>query len=319
MSDVPESDSRRIGSCGRRWRCAYLVVLVVLALAATRPLVTRLDSAVAVGPQPAATVPLFNVWTIWWNADRVRHGLASYWHAPFFHPVSGTFAFSESQPHLLLLAPLVWVTSPTTVYNLYVLGSLVLNGWFGRRLLLRLGHQEWLACLGGVLLLLLPFVHWQIAVAQLVPVWGILWTLESLSDFADGATWPCGPRLGLAFGLTYLLCNYYGLYLSVLLAVCAPWLVWRRWLEWRTWGALLAAGVAAAVLTGPVVWRSWITCWSIGFIVRSRPCGRFPRRGATMCCPTATSGYRPNGSRLRGSCGGDSRRAGWSPRWRSSE
>lgn len=236
------------------WRCAYLLVLVALALATTRPLATRLSSAVPIGPQPAATVPLFNVWTVWWNADRVQHGLARYWHAPIFHPTAGTFAFSEAQPPLMLLAPLTWITSPTTVYNVYLLASLVLNGWFGCNLLRQLGHVPWLACIGGLLCLLLPFVHWQIAVLQLIPIWGVLWTLQSLDQFAEEGRLRTGVQLGAAFGLTYLLCNYYGLFLSVLLAVSAPWLVWRRWRQARTWAGVVAAGATAALLTGPVVW-----------------------------------------------------------------
>ena len=54
------------------------------------------------GSSQVATVPLFNLWTIWWNADRLRHGLKDYWDAPIFYPERDTFAFSEPQPTTMI-------------------------------------------------------------------------------------------------------------------------------------------------------------------------------------------------------------------------
>ncbi|MCA9054504.1 MAG: hypothetical protein KDA75_11745 [Planctomycetaceae bacterium] len=231
-----------------------MLLVVALPLLTTRPLITSLNQSIIVGPQPAATVPLFNVWTIWWNANRLSHGLADYWQAPIFHPTAGTFAFSESQPTTWLVAPLVWLASPLTAYNVYLLGSLSLNGWFGYRLLRQLDCADLIAMAGGVMVLLLPFVFWQIAVLQLIPLWGVLWTLLTLDQLAEAPSLKRGLALGLAFGATYALCNYYGLFLSVLLAVCAPCLLGRSWLSWRTWGAIGVSLVVAALLTAPIVW-----------------------------------------------------------------
>src|SRR4051794_35687787 len=43
-------------------------------------------TALPQGTESVATVPLFNLWTIWWNADRARHGFHGYWDAPIFYP-----------------------------------------------------------------------------------------------------------------------------------------------------------------------------------------------------------------------------------------
>ena len=246
--------------CKRWWQrtgapqAGFVVLLIGLALLSTRPLILQSDSAILVGHQPAATVPLFNVWTVWWNTDRLAHGLSDYWHAPIFHPTAGTFAFSEAQPATLLVAPLVWLGSPTLAYNAYLLLAVVLNGWCGYRLLRTLGHADLIAMTGGVMCLLLPFVFWQIAVLQLVPLWGVLWTLTALHRLSEKPGWKTGVSLGGAFGVTYLLCNYYGLFLSVLLATCAPWLIGRRWLNWRTWVAIGLSITVAGCLVAPVVW-----------------------------------------------------------------
>jgi len=30
------------------------------------------------------TVPRLNLWTLWWNSERLLHGYRGYWHAPVF-------------------------------------------------------------------------------------------------------------------------------------------------------------------------------------------------------------------------------------------
>ncbi|MGH7128173.1 MAG: hypothetical protein ACREIV_06375, partial [Planctomycetaceae bacterium] len=199
-----------------------------------------------------ATVPLFNVWTMWWNADRVLHGFRGYWDAPIFHPAEETFAFSEPQPTTVVVAPVVWLTgSRVLAYNVYLWLSLVLNGVFAERLLRLLGVKRLIAVGGGAAMLLLPIVHWQLGVVQLVPLWGILWTWTVLVKLSRRPTLWRGVEAGAAFGVTFLTCVHHGLFLAVLLAG-AVWMLPRRLRQPRTWFAWLAAGVAAAVIVGPV-------------------------------------------------------------------
>jgi hypothetical protein len=35
---------------------------------------------------------VFDVWTLWWSADRLMHGYADLWNALIFHPVVSTNA-----------------------------------------------------------------------------------------------------------------------------------------------------------------------------------------------------------------------------------
>jgi hypothetical protein len=253
MSSPAAADAFPAPIRARLWAAGRWSLYVSLTIAWTWPLALHLNTAIPQGSQPAATVPLFNLWTTWWNADRLREGLAGYWDAPIFHPTRGAFAFSEPQPTLLLVAPFAWWGSPVLAMNVYLLVSLVLNGWLAERLLRQRGHPGAVAFAGGVLCLSLPCVYWQLGVLQSVPLWGVLWTLLSLGAVAERPTFRRGVGLGVAFGVTYLACNYYGLYLSVLLLVCAPVLLGGRLLERRTWSCSLAAILTAAVIVGPVV------------------------------------------------------------------
>ena len=65
-------------SIGRGSRLSWLfepVLFVLLALASTWPLATQIDNAIPTGQERLATVPLFNQWTVWWNADRAAEGV----------------------------------------------------------------------------------------------------------------------------------------------------------------------------------------------------------------------------------------------------
>ena len=211
------------------------------------------------GVSTSATVPMFNAWTIWWNADRLAHGLAGYWDAPIFHPLGGTFAFSEPQPATWAVAPIVWLTgSPIPAYHAYLVASLALNGLFAVRLLLVIGSgwsasARWTAALaGGVSVLLLPIVHQHLDVLQLVPLWAVLWALEALLKLNRQPGWQRGLELGIAFSLVFMTSIHHGLFLTLLLLLTG-WILfpvdrWRR--------GMVGTGVAAltaAVLLGPLL------------------------------------------------------------------
>ena len=227
-----------------------LVWYLALALIATQPLVLHLTSALPLAGKPPATVPLFNLWTLWWNADRAAAGFAGYWDAPIFAPTASTFAFSEPQPTLVAVAPLVWLTgSRILAYNVYLLLALVLNGWAAHGLIRSRGGDWLTCCLAGTLVELLPWVSWQLDCLQLVPIWGVIWTAGALFRLLERPCWNAAWQLGVAHGLTYWLCNYYGLFQTLLLSVAGLCLVGPSLLRWRTWGLLLAsAGISASLV-----------------------------------------------------------------------
>jgi len=236
----------------RPWKAgAGLAAYMLLALVVTSPLVWSPRSAIPTLPGRSEAVPLLNLWTIWWNVDRLGHAFQGYWQAPIFYPAPDAFAFSEPQPLTALLAPVLWGTgSRILTYNLFLWLSLVLNGVAAERLLRRVGAGRLAAFLGGGMLLALPFVLWQLDVVQLVPLWGILWSWSALVRMPAGTPLRRGLELGLACGVTGLLSLNVGLFHCVLLAATGWILVvgqpWKR--------VLAVGGIATAVvlvLVGP--------------------------------------------------------------------
>ena len=236
-----------LGNCGRG---VFVVVLyVALAFWSTWPLPRFATTALPIGDLACGTVPLFNLWSLWWNADRATHAFSGYWDAPIFHPEAGAFAFSEPQPMTLLVAPVIWLTgSRALAYNLYLWVSLVLNAVFAERLLRIVGVRRWLAVFGGLLVLTLPIVHWQIDVLQLVPMWGTLWLWTALWQMSLRPRLWTGLELGLAMGAAFWACGHHGVFLALLVAVTCWGLRWRI-CHWRWWvGGGLAVVIAAALI-----------------------------------------------------------------------
>ena len=257
------SMSDRLAKLRDRKLCEPLLVVAMyvgLAVWSTWPMAQQATSSLPRGASPGAAVPLFNLWTLWWNSawfNSVDHGPveAGYWNAPIFHPSENSFAYSEPQPTSIVVAPVIWLTgSSVLAYNLFLLLSLVLNGVLAWRLLKFLRVHRFVAAGGGAAMLLLPIVHYQRDVLQLIPVWGILWTWLALAKFGREASWQRGTEAGAAFAITFLMCGHHGLFLSVLLAGAA-WILPRHWRSRKTWAGILAGVAIAAVLAGPVIFK----------------------------------------------------------------
>ena len=265
---------------GWRWFAFYCVLSMVI----NWPLVGSLTTHISYGHEEQITVPMLNLWTVWWNADRVMHGFRDYWNSPIFFPTQKTFVFSESQPTSMIVAPIVWLTGNRGLaYNIYQLLIIALNGFSAHRLLRRLGHIRWLAFCGGFMSQILPFVIWQFGVVQLTTLFGIHWTLHAVLDLfgtgqvrflshesnerfensppvvaTDSRRFPSSPmigiRLGLAYGLTYWLCNYWGLFQTLLLVPCSVFLWNRRLFTGEFWRKVSLAALIAVVMIGPFAW-----------------------------------------------------------------
>jgi hypothetical protein len=232
----------------------WLALYGLLAVWQTWPIARHLTTHVALGSETAITPPLMSVWTVWWNADRLRHGLVDYWHAPIFHPESHTFAFSEAQPTMFLVAPLVWAfETPLAAYNVYLLLCLTLNGWFGARLIRGVHGRADVALIGGAMLQMLPFVQWRLGVVQTVSLWGGLWALAALWRFSETPRIRTGVSAGVAFALAYLTCNYHGMFLALVLFPAGLFLLGRRLQETDAWLRLLPGAAVAILLVLPVV------------------------------------------------------------------
>ncbi len=224
------------------------------ALVQTAPLALHLGSAIPFGNYPASTVPRLNLWTLWWNSERMLHGYRGYWQAPIFHPDPTAFAYAEPQWLNGFVASAFWWTtaSPALAYNAVVLVSLVLNGCCGYVLLRRLRVPFWPALCGGLLFEMLPFVADQIGVLQSIAIFPIPMTLACLLRFGRTGA----PRSALGAVLWMVVCfhtaSYTALFfgplaLLALLAFAGP-----RLDRPRSALALVLAGLLGAALVAPV-------------------------------------------------------------------
>ena len=257
MSDPDVSGpTRYLARCFRSWIvfAGYAALAVVL----NWPLATCLTSCLPVGQEPTDTVPLLNAWTLWWNADRLEHGWVGYWDAPIFHPERATFALGEPQPVSGVLSwPLQKLVGLPAAYNGLLLLHLTLNGLLGIRFLRGEGLSITASRIGGVWLMGLPLVGTSLGVFQVVPIWGILWTLATARQaILRGGTWR-SAELGAALAVTYGLDCHYGLFLLTLLP---PWMVVlaggpRRWRSWAV--PLLVSTAFFAVLASPIWTKQW--------------------------------------------------------------
>src|SRR5262249_28397397 len=143
------------------------------------------------------------------------------------------FALSEPMP---LVAALAWPAhvlgaslAAATTFALIV--QLVLDAWFVRRWIGRLGVGRLLGTVGGVIAMLLPFVHQEFGVLPLVPVWGVAWMLTALVDLLGPGRRPgrrAGLELGVATGVSWLCSEQLTYFAILLLGPCALALLRRR-------------------------------------------------------------------------------------------
>ena len=198
---------------------------------------------------------MLNLWTIGWNVDRLQHGYQHYWDAPIYYPARDTLALSEPLPLAGWLAWPIWSNpfGPIAVYNTLLWLFLTFNGWCTCRFLRRLRLAPLAAVAGGAMMCLLPIVHWQLGVLQLVSLWAVVWTLAALRKAVLRCRVRDGVHLGAAFACTYLLCSYVGLMLSMILLCSTPFWFGRRWRDRRWWLSCGTAVLTVVLLLGPVV------------------------------------------------------------------
>jgi hypothetical protein len=269
MTMLPDATQPRRGKLSRSiagrgaWLALEWSIFLGAALWLTWPLAAHWTTALPLGCEAEPVVPILNLWTQWWNADRIQHAYRDYWRAPIFYPAPNAFVFSEPQPLAGLAA---WALTPLlpsreAVFNVLLWLHLALNGWCTCRMFRSWRCRWWVAIASGLMVEMMPAVHWQLGVVQLVPLWGIVLTLQCLIRLARRPTVPRGLGCGVAAGVTYLLCSYYGLMLGVLAIATVPVWLHRRWLRAAYWRRFVtgtaAAGIVAALIASPVLLAQW--------------------------------------------------------------
>ena len=226
-------------------------IYVLAALALTWPLVLHITESIPLGSERSATAPLFNLWTLGWNVNRIQLGYQGYWDAPIFYPVQGAFAYSEPQPLTGLMAAPFWPISPTLAYNAVLHLFLVLNGLAMYVFLRRRGLTFVSALLGGLLALSLPFLTQERGVLQLLPIFGVILAIDGLWSLTEEPSWQAGLRLGLGVAITFLVSEQFALFLGLLSLVALPFLV-PQVNQRRFWLSVGLAVVIVAVFVLPV-------------------------------------------------------------------
>src|SRR2546428_1132489 len=161
------------------------VLYLVTALVQTAPLGLHLTTSIPFGNYAWSTVPRLNLWTLWWNSERLLHGYRGYWQAPIFYPEPYAFAYSEPQWLTGVAASSFWWTSgsPALAYNAVLLIAFSLNGWCAYFLLRRLHVRYWPAVCGGLIMEMLSFAADQLGGLQSTILFPIPMTLACLVRF----------------------------------------------------------------------------------------------------------------------------------------
>ncbi len=202
---------------------------MAMSVTTTWPLVTRLDRSIPQGGESSTTVPVFNLWTVGWNLDRVWSGWENFWDAPHFHPTAKSLALSEPLIASQAMAGLKWLPSPVA-YNVFLLLAVAFNASMTWLALSRRRVPWPVALLVSYSMARLPFVHWQLGVLQCVLVAGMIGTIhfgeDALVNRRPSSIWLAAA----CFDLTFLACGYYALFLVLILPllVVVRLLVLRR-------------------------------------------------------------------------------------------
>lgn len=237
-----------------RW-AAITLLFAAGAVAITWPLAAQLDAGIPLGTESVATVPLFNLWTLAWNVESLSHGYRSYWQAPIFHPAADTFALSEPQPLVGVVAAAIHRLGGSVLqaYNLILITTLALNGLLATLLLRRVG-LAWLPALGGgALVLVLPFTHQELGVLQLVPLAGVLLFALAVVRFAEAPSRRGGLALGGSLALAYGLSSQVTVFAALAAIPAILWLWWPHRREREAWIGVTAGAALFLILSSPLI------------------------------------------------------------------
>lgn len=211
-------------------RRSWPTVLIVLAAVwVVSPVLSSPTRLIPIRHNTIQTVPVFNAWTIWWNADRLTHGFAGYWDAPIFWPHQSTFAWSEPQPATIVVAPVLWLTgSPAAAYNVWMLLTLVANGLVAFVVVRRQGGHRHVAAIVGLLMVWLPINIRQLEVVQLVAVWPLFWTWDAARRMFRTGRLTHGVETAAAVSIGFYCSVHHTLFQAVLLMFAGWPLVYGR-------------------------------------------------------------------------------------------
>ena len=211
------------------------ILFFVLTVGITRPLITKMDTHVTPGQQPAMAVTYLNLWTLAWNHKWILGETDSYWDANLFHPHQKTLAYSEPQFATgVLTFPIVFFGGSTVLaYNMALLGFLwgaamatyALCWWLlgsleehsrNQMLTKSSNKHRWLAAVtAGIFYGFHFYLFREIGVLQLLATLFLPLTFLGIHRFFYQHRWSDALLSSIGFIGTWYTCAYYGLFLTV--------------------------------------------------------------------------------------------------------
>jgi hypothetical protein len=213
---VPEHLAVRGAASSSRHRTAIIALFTALAAVMTWPQVLVLASH-AEGHQDV----YFNLWRLRWTAHALVTSPIELFDANQFHPERGVLAYSDAMLFEgIIAAPLFWVgLPPVLVHNLVLLGAIVASGVSMFTLARHVTGSTGAAITAGIVFAFAPYrfdhyMHMELQWTMWTPLafWALQRTLESGSV-------RCGAMTGAFVALQMASSVYYGIFLSVLIAI----------------------------------------------------------------------------------------------------
>ncbi|MFV9506026.1 MAG: hypothetical protein AB4911_15850 [Oscillochloridaceae bacterium umkhey_bin13] len=192
----------------------------LMALLVTYPLARYLTTQI-IANGPGQVDGYLGIWNIWWTAQALTTGQNPYVTPLLFHPQGlDLFWQTLSLPQGLLVLPLILTIGPLPAYNLLILLSFVLGGYFSflfiRQALALRGDTlgELAALVGGAVYAFAPFHMQKVLDAQLEVAsiqWLPLWAWATLA-LLERRRWPLALLAAAALLWVGLGTWYYGLF-----------------------------------------------------------------------------------------------------------
>ena len=203
-----------------------LFAFTLLAVAWTWPVAANLTTRVV----SDLGDPLLNIWILWWNAQEVPFTPA-WWNPPMMWPMPGAMALSEHLAGLSVVATPLQLAGmgPIGAYNVCLILTYALSGFFTYLLVLRLTGSRLAAFCGGLAFGFSPYRASQISHIQVLSSQWMPLALLGLHAFVESGRRRWLAVFGAAWLMQALSNNYFLLFLPILIALWVLWFVdWRR-------------------------------------------------------------------------------------------
>ncbi len=210
------------------------------------------------GSPSARVVPdiddaFFSIWRLAWVAHQLVHGPAALFDANIFYPARHTLAYSDAMLLVgLASAPFLWAgVPPAVVHNGLLIVALATSAWAMAALAFRLTADHGAAILAGVVVGFAPYRFAHIGHLELQ--W-LLWmplALLAVHALAERPRPIAGVALGACLAAQWLCSIYYGVFLSVFLAVAWIALVIAIGVRPRLLASTAAAAIPLVLVVGP--------------------------------------------------------------------